>query len=67
MSSRLFKIKMRRGSALIGMTSDSTEPPQAGSEEEAVVDEHTAAFLVRKRAAEVIEVIESSEDSREEN
>jgi hypothetical protein len=45
------------------MTSDATEPPRAGSEEDVVVPEHTAAFLVRQRAAEVIEVVEPSEDA----
>ena len=45
------------------MTSDGTEPPRPGSEEEVVVPEHTAAFLVRQRAAEVIDVFESSEDA----
>jgi hypothetical protein len=65
MAGRLFKIKMRPGRALLGMTNDGTEPPRAGSAEEVVVDEHTAAFLVRNRAAEVIEVVESSEESAE--
>ena len=54
---------MRRGRALLGATSDGTEPPRAGSEEEVVLSEHTAAFLVRQRAAEVIEVIEPSEET----
>ena len=54
---------MRPGRALLGMTSDGTEPPRAGSEEEVVVPEHTAGFLVRQRAAEVIEVVEPSEDA----
>jgi hypothetical protein len=30
-----------------------------------VVSEHTAAFLVRNRAAEVIEVVEQADDSAE--
>ena len=54
---------MRPGRALLGMTSDGTAPPRAGSEEEVVVPEHTAAFLVRQRAAEVIEVVEPSEEA----
>jgi hypothetical protein len=45
------------------MTSDGTEPPRADSEEEVVVPEHTAAFLARRRAAEVIEVVEPPENA----
>jgi hypothetical protein len=47
------------------MTNDGTDAPQAGAGEEVVVPEHSAAFLVRKRAAEVIEVVEQAEDSPE--
>ena len=54
---------MRSGRTLLGMTSDGTEPPHAGSEEEIVVPEHTAAFLARRRAAEVIEVVEPPENA----
>lgn len=56
---------MRPGRALLGMTNDGTNAPQAGAGEEMVVSEHTAAFLVRNRAAEVIEVVEQAEDSAE--
>jgi hypothetical protein len=56
---------MRRGRALLGMTNDGTDAPQAGAGEEVVVFEHTAAFLVRNHAAEVIEVVEQAEDSPE--
>jgi hypothetical protein len=55
---------MRSGSLLLGMTNDGTEPLRASSEEEVVVPEHTAAFLVRGRAAEVIEVVEPPEDAK---
>jgi hypothetical protein len=65
MAERLFKIRMRPGRALIGMTTDGSKPPRADSEEEVVVCEHTAAFLVRNRAAEVIEVVERAEDDPE--
>lgn len=65
MAERLFKVRMRRGRALLGMTNDGGKAPRADSEEEVVVSEHAAAFLVRNRAAEVIEVLESSEDRRE--
>jgi hypothetical protein len=47
------------------MTNDGTEAPHADSGEEVVVSEHTAAFLARNRAADVIEVVEPSEDSPE--
>lgn len=47
------------------MTNDGTKAPEAGSGEEVVVSEHTAAFLARHRAAEVIEVVEPSEESAE--
>jgi hypothetical protein len=65
MAGRLFKIKMRPGRALLGMTNDGAEAPHAESGEEVVVSEHTAAFLARNRAAEVIDVVEPSEDSPE--
>jgi hypothetical protein len=63
MTSRLFKIRMRPGRSLMGATSDRSEAPHASSGEEVVVDEHTAAHLVRNRAAEVVELVESSEDN----
>jgi hypothetical protein len=47
----------------MGATSDRSEAPHASSGEEVVVDEHTAAHLVRNRAAEVVELVESSEDN----
>ena len=47
------------------MTNNGTNAPQAGAGEEAVVSEHTAAFLAGNRAAEVIEVVEQAEDSPE--
>jgi hypothetical protein len=60
MKSRLFKIRMRPGRALMGATNDGTEAPQGSSGQEVVVDERTAAFLIRHRAAEVIETIDAS-------
>jgi hypothetical protein len=47
------------------MTNDGIEAPRADSGEEVVVSEHKAAFLARNRAAQVIEVVEPSEDSPE--
>lgn len=51
---------MRPGRALLGMTNDGTNAPQAGAGEEMVVSEHTAAFLVRNHAAEVVEQAEDN-------
>jgi hypothetical protein len=67
MTDRLFKIKMRRGRALLGMTNDGSDAPRAGSAGAVVVDEHTAAFLVRNRAATVVEVVETTDDNTETN
>jgi hypothetical protein len=58
--SRMFRVRMRRGRALVGATSDGTEPSRAGSGEEVVVPESTAAFLMRKRAAELAVLLEPS-------
>jgi hypothetical protein len=62
---RLFRIKMRPGRAMFTATRDAeTEPPtSAGENEEVVVSETAAAFLVRQRAAEILEVIETCDDS----
>jgi hypothetical protein len=51
---------MRRGRALLTATSDPERDPStsAGAGEEVVVSEETAAFLVRKRAAKIVEIIE---------
>jgi hypothetical protein len=65
MAERLFKVRMRRGHALLGMTNDGSKAPRADSEEEVVVSEHMAAFLVRNRAAKVIEVVEPRADRPE--
>ncbi|HZD87758.1 MAG TPA: hypothetical protein VE088_07110 [Gaiellaceae bacterium] len=65
MASRLFKIRMRPGAALVGLTNDGTDAPQAVGDEEVLVSEQVAAFLVRGRAAEVVEVIEQPEDDAE--
>ena len=48
---------------MLTATSDPRrEPPvEAGAEEEVVVSEHVAAFLVRQRAADIVEVVESGE------
>jgi hypothetical protein len=55
---RLFRIRMRPGRAMLTANNDGTDMPSAGSGEEVVVAEEVASFLVRQRAAEIIEVIE---------
>jgi hypothetical protein len=63
MPSRRFKIKMRSGVTLLRLSKDGSESRQLTPHGEVVVDEHTAARLVRNRAADVVERIEASEDS----
>ncbi len=60
---RMFRLRMRPGRAMLTGTPDvAREPPtSAGAGDEVLVSESTAAFLVRKRAADVIEIIESPE------
>ena len=50
---------------MLSATSDPRrEPPAtAGAEDEVVVSEEAAAFLVRQRAADIVEIIESDERS----
>jgi hypothetical protein len=62
---RFFKIRMRPGSAMLTATNDGTDAPSAPSGEEVVVAEEVAAFLVRQRAAVVIEIIEADDPDRE--
>ena len=59
---------MRPGRALLTATSDPERKPptSAGAGDEVVVSEETAAFLVRQRAVEIVEVIESGEGKPEE-
>jgi hypothetical protein len=57
---RRFRLRMRKGTAMVSFASDG---PQGGggtaaAGDEIVVPETTAAFLVRQRSAEIIEVIE---------
>ena len=48
---------------MLTMSSDSEREPAtaAGAGEEVVVSEETAAFLVRGRAADIVEIIEPDE------
>jgi hypothetical protein len=60
---RRFRIRMRKGVAMASFASDGTEGSgaTAAAGEEIVVPEQTAAFLVRRHAAEVIEAIDAEE------
>jgi hypothetical protein len=60
----MFRLRMRAGSAMLTATSDPEREPatSAGAGDEIVVSEEAAAFLVRRRAAEIVEVIEPSEN-----
>jgi hypothetical protein len=51
---------MRKGVAMVSFASDGTQGGSgtAGAGDEIVVPETTAAFLVRQRSADIIEVIE---------
>jgi hypothetical protein len=59
----MVRLKLRPGRAVLTATSDPRQEPlpAAGAEDEIVVSEQAAAFLVRQRAAVVIEIIESGE------
>jgi len=46
---------------MISATNDGSDVPSPHAGQEAIVSEKAAAFLVRERAAEVIEVIEQSD------
>jgi hypothetical protein len=56
---RGFRVKVRPGRAIVTATTDpGFEPPtSARAGQDVVVSEETAAFLVRQRAADVVEVI----------
>jgi hypothetical protein len=50
---------------MLTATNDGTDAPSASSGKEVVVAEEVAAFLVRQRAADVIEVIQPHDPDRE--
>jgi hypothetical protein len=54
---------MRRGRAMLTASSDPEREPStsAGAGDEVLVSEETAAFLVRQRAADIIEIIEAAD------
>jgi len=56
---------MRPGRAMLTATDDGTEAPSASSGDEVIVAEEVAAFLVRQRAAIVIDLIEPGDPNPE--
>jgi hypothetical protein len=62
--SRLFRLRMRPGRALIGFGSDEAREGSAAAGDEIVVSEEIAASLIRHRAAEIIEVIDEANHQR---
>jgi hypothetical protein len=59
----MFRLRMRRGRAMLTASLDPEREPStsAGAGDEVLVSEETAAFLMRQRAANVIEIIEPAE------
>ncbi len=56
----MFRLRMRPGRAMLTMSPNPDQEPStsAGAGDEVLVSEETAAFLMRQRAAEIIEIIE---------
>lgn len=61
---RVFRVRMRRGRALLSGAAGGGTGQPGSTDEEVVVAEETAAFLVREQAAEVVEVIEPDTPAR---
>lgn len=63
---RMFRLRMRHGRAMLTGSSDPEREPgiSAGAGDEVVVTEETAAFLVRQRAADIVEIIEPAESNQ---
>lgn len=59
-SQRMFRVKMLPGRSMLAASSDPDleAATSAAAGEEVVVSEEAAAFLVRQRAADIVEVIE---------
>jgi hypothetical protein len=59
-SQRMFRLRMRPGRSMLTASSDPELEPatSAAAGEDVVVSEANAAFLVRQRAADIVEVIE---------
>jgi hypothetical protein len=57
----MFKLRMRAGRSMLTASSDPEleAATSAAAGDEVVVSEETAAFLVRQRAADIVEVIET--------
>jgi hypothetical protein len=63
---RRFRLRMRPGRAMVTFTTDPEREPAstAGAAEEVIVSEETAAFLIRQRAADIVEIIEPAESDQ---
>jgi hypothetical protein len=59
----MFRLRMRSERAMITASSEPESEPatSAGTGDEVVVSEQAAAFLIRQRAADIVEVIELAE------
>ncbi len=61
---RTLRLKIRPGRAMLTATSEPEREPatSAAAGDEVVVSERAAAFLIRQRAAEIVEIIEPAEN-----
>lgn len=55
---RTFRLRLRPGRAMVGFGSKGLEDTHGEAGDEIVVPEATAAFLVRQRAVDIVEVID---------
>jgi hypothetical protein len=62
----MFRLRMRPGRSVLTASADPVLEPgtSAGAGDEVVVSEEVAAFLVRQRAADIVEVIDVTPDPR---
>jgi hypothetical protein len=65
-SRRMFRLLMRSGRSMVSFSSDPEHeaPASSSAGDEVVVSEEAAAFLLRQRAADVVEIIELPESDR---
>ena len=59
---RTFRLRLRPGRAVLSARSDGLPDEAAEAGEEIVLPEAEAAFLVRKRVVDIIEVIDAPSD-----
>jgi hypothetical protein len=64
---RRFRLRVRPGHAIVTAApdrdSESSTSAGAGAGEEVVVSEKTAAFFVRRRAVDIVEIISDPDES----